>query len=122
MGNECGWRGFDEQPTLLTGGTNFLVTNGQTNQPRVTTDGSGNLIRNISQNIENLIITNLSNDPLIVRINPHKRETSNGTVVDFPNRILLLPTDPPFELRDRPIFKVEVEATEGNQAFRFNEW
>lgn len=121
MGIESGWVGFDEQPTLLAGGTKFIVTNGQALQPKIAIVGV-DLIRNISQNIENLIINNLSNDPLIVRINPHKRETSSGTVVDFPNLILLLPTDPPFELRDRPIFKVEVEATEANQAFRFNEW
>ncbi len=121
MGLESGWLGYDEQPTLLLGGTKFIVTNGQTTQPNIATVGV-DLIRNIPQNIENLIITNLSADPLIVRINPHKREKSDGTVVDFPNLILLLPTDPPFELRDRPIFKVEVEATEANQAFRFNEW
>lgn len=121
MAVESGFPGFDEQPTLLTSGDKFIVTSNKSEQPNIATVGS-DFIRDIPQNIENLIITNLSTDPLIIRINPHTREQSDGTPVVFSNTIILLPTDPPFELRDRPIFKVEVEATEDAQTFRYDEW
>lgn len=121
MGVESGWPGFDEQPTLPLTGNKYIVTNGQAVQPNIATVGS-DFVRDIPQNIENLIITNLSTALLIIRINPHTREKRDGTVVTFSNTITLLPTDPPFELRDRPIFKVEVEATDDVQAFRFDEW
>ena len=121
MGIESGWPGFDEQPTLPLTGNKYIVTNNQTLQPNIATVGA-DLVRTIPQGIENLIITNLSIAPLIIRINSHTREKSDGTVVTFSNTISLLPTDPPFELRDRPIFKVEVESTDDAQAFRFDEW
>jgi hypothetical protein len=121
MGIESGFPGFDEQPTLLLTGNKYIVTNGQQEQPNIATVGS-DMVRVVPQNIENLLITNLSAAPLTIRINPHTRTKSDGTVVTFTNTISLLPTDPPFELRDRPIFNVEVEATDDSQAFRYNEW
>lgn len=120
MGIESGWPGFDEQPTLPLTGNIYIVTNNQTLQPRIAIVGA-NLVRDVPQGIENLVITNLSAASLTVRINPHTRETSAGVVVTFANTITLLTTQV-LELRDRPIFNVEVESTDDAQVFRFNEW
>lgn len=121
MGIESGWPGFDEQPTLPLTGNKYIITNNQSIQPRIATVGA-DLVRDIPQGIENLLITNLSAASLIIRINPHTRKQADGTVVTFANTITLLTGAPPFELRDRPIFNVEVESTDNGQVFRFNEW